>query len=181
MDTAGALPYACTMNQPIVVNADSVPEQGELEGERWGAPYKPLTPALDALGGRLGVNVTRVPKGRTACPFHAHAREDEVFFVLSGRGVLRYGDELLPLRAGDCVSCPAGTGIAHQIANPYDEDLVYLGIGPNDPHEVCTYPDSGKVMVRSLKTVGWLKKDDYMAGEPEVPRIFDLIEKRTPG
>ena len=127
------------------------------------------------------MNVNRVPKGRTVCPFHTHAREDEVFFVLSGRGVLRYGEDLVQLRAGDCVSCPAGTGIAHQMANPYDEDLVYLGIGANDPHEVCTYPDSGKVMVRALKTVGWLKADDYMAGEPEVPRIFELLERRGQG
>lgn len=166
------------MNAPVVVNADSVAEQGADEGGPWGAPWKPLTPALDALRGRLGVNLTRVPKGRTSCPFHSHAREDEVFYVLEGAGVLRYGDELFTLRAGDCVSCPAGTGVAHQIANHHDEDLVYLAIGVNDPDEVCTYPDSGKVMVRSLQTVGWLKKDDYLAGEPAVPKIFSLLADR---
>jgi uncharacterized cupin superfamily protein len=102
-------------------------------------------------------------------------REDEVFFVLSGRGVLRYGDELRELRAGDCISCPAGTGVAHQIANPFDEDLVYLVMGPHDPHEVCVYPDSGKVMVRGLRRVGYLESAEYLAGEPEMPKIFDLV------
>lgn len=160
---------------PVVVNVDDVPEIGHPEKDHWGAPYKPLTPALDARRGRLGANVSRVEKGRTACPFHSHQREDEVFFVLSGRGVLRYGERMMPLRQGDCVSCPAGTGIAHQIANPYDEDLVYLAVGRNDPDEVCVYPDSGKVMVRSLKRVGWLAPVDYMDGEPDRPKILDLI------
>lgn len=164
---------------PLIVNIDSVPEQSQFEGEHWGCGYKPLTPALDALGkGRLGVNVSRVPPGRTGCPFHTHAREDEVFYVLSGRGVLRYGDTLQDIRAGDCVSCPAGTGHAHQLANPYDEDLVFLGIGLNDPHEVCTYPDTGKVMVRALKTVGLLQPTEYMHGEPDEPKILAMARAR---
>jgi uncharacterized cupin superfamily protein len=159
---------------PLVVNIDSVAEVEQLEGRHWGGGYKPLTPALDVLRGRLGANLSRVPPGRSACPFHAHAREDEVFYVLSGRGVFRYGEQLHEIRAGDCISCPAGTGIAHQLANPYDEDLVYLGVGLNDPHEVCTYPDSGKVMVRSLKAVGRLSKTDYMDGEDVAPRILSM-------
>ena len=76
-----------------------------------------------------------------------HQLEDEVFFVLSGRGVLRYGEDVRPIRAGDCISCPAGTKIAHQIYNPHEEDLVYLAIGAFDPHDVCLYPDSGRVGV----------------------------------
>jgi uncharacterized cupin superfamily protein len=108
------------------------------------------------------------------CPFHYHQREDEVFFVLSGRGVLRYGDDVRELRAGDCVSCPAGTRVAHQIGNPFEEDLVYLAIGPHDPDEVCVYPDSGKVLVRSLRQAGFLENAEYFAGEPERPRLFEL-------
>jgi uncharacterized cupin superfamily protein len=161
-----------------IVNVDDVEEEEYLEGERWGHAFKVLTPSLGRGGRRLGVNQTRLPPGRTAGPFHYHQREDEVFFVLSGRGVLRYGDELVDLRAGDTVSCPAGSGVAHQIANPYDEDLVYLAIGINDDDEVCVYPDTGKVMVRSLKRVGYLEKTPYMEGEPDHPKIFELIAAR---
>jgi uncharacterized cupin superfamily protein len=89
--------------------------------------------------------------------------------VLSGRGVLRYGEELRELRAGDCVSGPAGSGVAHHIANPFDEDLCYLATGANDPHEVCEYPDSGKVMVRALRRVGVFEATPYMQCEPERP------------
>jgi uncharacterized cupin superfamily protein len=159
---------------PTVVNLDDAPEIDRLHGEHWGAAFKIMTPSMRPRGGSLGVNWMRVPSGRTAVPFHGHQREDEVFFVLSGRGVLRYGDEMHELRAGDCVSCPAGTGAAHQIANPFADELVYLAIGPHDPHEVCFYPDNGKVAVRSLQRIGWLENQDYLAGEPDPPRVFEL-------
>jgi uncharacterized cupin superfamily protein len=161
---------------PIVVNVVDVAEIDHCEGDHWGGTYKPLTPAFDALKGRLGANLTRVPPGRSVCPFHSHRRDDEIFYVLSGRGILRYGETLREIRPGDCISCPAGTGIAHQIANPFDEDLTYLAIGGNDPDEVAVYPDSGKVMVRALRQVGYLTVAPYMDGEPERPKILDLYE-----
>jgi uncharacterized cupin superfamily protein len=163
---------------PHVVNVDDVEEIEHLEGAHWGGAYKPLTPSIAPKGGRLGVNQSRLPPGRATCPFHYHALEDEVFFVLSGRGVLRYGDDVREIRAGDCISCPAGTGVGHQIANPFDEDLVYLGIGVNDPNEVAVYPDTGKVFVRSLKRVGFLENVDYMKGEADEPKIFELARAR---
>lgn len=46
-------------------------------------------------------------------------------------------------------------------------------------YEVAVYPDSGKVMVRSLKRVGFLEKVDTMAGEPAEPKIFELAAKLT--
>lgn len=159
-----------------VVNVDEVIEVGETRGH-WGGFDKPLTPSMRPKGGRLGVSQSRLPPGHTMCPFHYHQREDEVFFVLSGRGVLRYGDDVRALRPGDCVSCPAGTQVAHQIANPFDEDLLYLAIGPHDPDEVCVYPDTGKVMVRSLRRVGFFEKAEYLAGEPEEPKIFELARR----
>lgn len=163
------------MDEPVVINADEAKEHEYLNG-RWGHAYKVMTPSMRERGGRLGVSLNRLPPGFAACPFHWHAREDEVFYVLEGRGVLRYGDELRALRAGDCISCPAGTKVAHQIANPYDEDMVYLAMGDHDPHEVCGYPDNGKVMVRYVGEMLRREPVPYMDGEPEIPTIFSLIE-----
>ena len=162
---------------PHVVNVDEVDEIEHLVGERWGGAYKPLTPSMAPRDGRLGASLSRLPPGRTTCPFHYHMLEDEVFFVLSGRGVLRYGDDVRIIRQGDCIACPAGTRVAHQIANPFDDDLTYLAVGPNDPNEVGVYPDSGKVLVRSLGRVGFIEEADYHAGEPDEPRIFELAAK----
>jgi uncharacterized cupin superfamily protein len=162
--------------KPTVVNVADVAEVVESDGGYWQSAYKPLTPALEPRMGRLGVNLTRVPPGKTGCPFHAHAIEDEVFFVLSGRGVFRHGETLREVKAGDCISCSAGTGVAHQLANPFDEDFVFLAIGMNDPNEVASYPDSGKVLVRALHKVGFLTVADYLDGEPAVPRIFGMAK-----
>ena len=167
------------MPERPIVNVDEVEWIVEAEQGTWGGDFNPLTPMRAKKPGALGMNVSRIRKGHAFCPFHYHLLEDEIFYVLSGRGVLRYGDELYELRAGDCISLPAGTKVAHQLANPYDEDLVYLGIGRNDPDEVCVYPDSGKVMVRGLGTVGVLTKTEYMHGESiERARIFDLVAER---
>ncbi|WP_255361897.1 cupin domain-containing protein [Chromobacterium subtsugae] len=117
-----------------------------------------------------------MPPGHAGCPFHSHALADELFYSLSCRGVFRYGDQVCEVGPGDCLCCPAGTGVAHQLANPFDEDLVYLGAGANHPHEVCLHPDSGKTLVRSLHRVGYLHEAPHMDGEPERPKIFELLK-----
>lgn len=165
---------------PFIVNIADAPEEGEVSG-RWGGFWRVLTPGEERYDGRLGVNLTRLPPGNASVPFHFHMREDEVFYVLAGRGVLRYGDELHAIGPGDCIRCLAGTQVAHQIANDGDEDLVYLAIGLNDPQEVCVYPDSGKVQVRGLRRIGTMTDAPYMAGEPELPRIFELLAARGRG
>jgi uncharacterized cupin superfamily protein len=162
---------------PMIVNMNDLPERDATAGP-YGAAYMSLTPSMVPRGGKLGINRMRLRQGQTTCPFHYHLREDEAFFVLEGRGVLRYGEMLQDLRAGDCVSCPAGTGTAHQIANPYPEDLIYLAIGPFDPHEVCVYPDSDKVLVRGVKMRGKLAAKEYFDDEPTPPKIFELFAQR---
>lgn len=163
---------------PSIVNVDQVAEVDRQMGDHWGAPYKILTPSMRPRGGKLGVNQMRVPPGRAACPFHSHQLEDEVFYILSGKGLFRSGDTVTEVSSGDCISCPAGSGEAHQLGNPFDEDLVYLAIGNFEPHEVCVYPDNQKVLVRSLQRIGQLDQRDYMDGEPERPRILDLKPTR---
>ena len=132
-----------------VVNLDDLAEIRSLVGEHRGEIYKILTPSMRPRGGRLGVNWVCVPPGRTAVPFHMHQREDEVFYVLSGCGTLRYGESTYALKEGDCVSCPAGTGTAHQIANTSDDDLVYLMGSERKDLEITDFPRVGKRIIRT--------------------------------
>jgi uncharacterized cupin superfamily protein len=161
---------------PFVVNASNLAPEGGGDSP-WSGTYKVLTPGMTDRGGKLGANETTLPPGGVTCPFHYHLREDEIFYVLRGRGVLRYGDTLQEIGPGDCISCAAGTKVAHQVANPFDEELVSLGFGDYDSHEGCVYPDAGKIFVRGVGKVGYLEKADYMHGEPSPPEIFALIEK----
>jgi uncharacterized cupin superfamily protein len=163
-----------------VTNLRDARVEGGADGAPWAGQYQVLTPHMRQAGGRLGMVMNRLPAGSVGCPFHWHTHEDEVFYVVSGRGVLRYGDEeLREIGPGDCISCPAGSKRAHQIANPYDENLLYLAAGNYDAHEVCGYPDTGKILVRDLGTIGRMEATEYMDGEPEPPRIFGMHEGST--
>ncbi len=162
-----------------VVNVEDAKEEAVEAPDGWISFYKILTPSLARMG-HLGMNLSRVPPGQSACPFHTHQIEDEIFFVLSGRGIFRYGERVREIRTGDTLTCPAATGTGHQIANPFGEDLVYLAVGMNDPNEVCTYPDSGQIMVRSLHQNGFLRPAEYFDGQPSPSPIMTMpVEPST--
>lgn len=104
---------------------------------------------------KLGFNITAVPPGKAAFPFHSHRVNEEAFFVLQGEGIVRIGMQTYGIQAGDFIACPAG-GIetAHQICNTGQEELRYLAISTLLYPELAEYPDSGKfgVYVRALGT-----------------------------
>ncbi|MGS0997623.1 cupin domain-containing protein [Rhodanobacter sp. UC4451_H18] len=106
---------------------------------RWGE-------VASRIGARqLGCNLTVVAPGKSACPFHSHRAEEEMFVILDGDGELRYGDTRYPVRAGDIIACPTGgPETAHQIINTGATEMRYLAISTVAPAEVCEYPDSGK-------------------------------------
>ncbi|MET0936225.1 MAG: cupin domain-containing protein [Luteibacter sp.] len=162
---------------PLIVNMYTAAETAADVPEAWTNYRRELTPAMKHAGpgrfgmGRLGMNARRVPPGHSACPAHTHLMADEIFVVLEGKGVFRYGDDVFDIGPGDCISCPADTGIAHQIANPATPeakgDLVYLAIGAEPPADVCTYPDSGALVVDGLGRHGFLREAGYYEGQPE--------------
>jgi uncharacterized cupin superfamily protein len=98
------------------------------------------------IGARLlGYNITSVPTGMRAFPLHNHHVNEEMFFILSGSGELRVGEERQALRAGDFIaSPPGGPDVAHQIINTGNEELRYLAVSTMLTPEVVEYPDSGK-------------------------------------
>jgi uncharacterized cupin superfamily protein len=94
---------------------------------------------------KLGYNVTEVPPGKRAFPFHNHRVNEEMFFVLEGTGEVRIGREVYPLRPGDVVACPpGGPESAHQIVNTGSAPLRYLAVSTKLSPEIAEYPDSGK-------------------------------------
>jgi uncharacterized cupin superfamily protein len=94
---------------------------------------------------KLGYNITAVPPGKRAFPFHNHRVNEEMCFVLEGEGEVRIGAAVHPLRAGDIVSFPAGgKEAAHQIINTGTQELKYLAVSTKLSPEIAEYPDSGK-------------------------------------
>jgi len=95
---------------------------------------------------KLGYNLTVVPPGKAAFPFHNHFGNEEMFFILEGEGELRYGETRNALRAGDFIACPVGgPETAHQIRNTSSDTLLkYLAVSTTISPDMFQYPDSGK-------------------------------------
>jgi uncharacterized cupin superfamily protein len=115
--------------------------------------------------------LVRIPKGKSLCPYHAHAAESELYLVVSGRGNVRDKDGITEVGAGDAFFFQPGE--AHQLTNAGSEDFVYYVIADNPRSggttgDSCYYPDSGKwavtkdgveeVIVKAIET-------DYFDGE----------------
>jgi uncharacterized cupin superfamily protein len=99
-----------------------------------------------ALGSKkLGFNVTVIPPGKRGWPYHLHHVNEELFFVLEGRGSIRIGKAWHKIRKGDFISLPPGPGSAHQIVNDSKAPLRYLAVSTMEAPEVAEYPDSGKL------------------------------------
>jgi len=102
---------------------DLAPER--RENGRYAAQFGEVGRALGFY--RLGCMLHVVPPGKSAFAAHRHHGCDELFFILSGVGEYQFGDERVPVSAGDCLGAPAG-GKMHQIINTGSEDLRYLGL-----------------------------------------------------
>lgn len=128
-----------------VMNLDELEFQSHENGPFQGK-YGVISERIGAR--KLGFNLSIVPPGKKACPFHNHRINEEMFFILEGTGLLRFGDKEYPLRQHDVIACPpGGRDVAHQIVNTGQTDLKYLSLSTREPSEICEYPDSNKVGV----------------------------------
>jgi uncharacterized cupin superfamily protein len=127
--------------------------------------------------GRIGKNISialglvRIPKGKSLCPYHAHAAESELYLVVSGRGNVRDKNGITEVGPGDAFLFQPGE--AHQLSNAGNEDFVYYVIADNPRSggatgDSCYYPDSGKWAVTKDGSEELIVKGteaDYFDGE----------------
>ena len=111
--------------------------------ERYDAKVGFIGPRIGAK--KLGYNITAVPPGKRAYPFHSHQVNEEMFFVLAGTGEVRIGQDMFPIRPGDIIACPpGGPETAHQIVNTGTEELRYLAVSTKQSPEIAEYPETGR-------------------------------------
>jgi uncharacterized cupin superfamily protein len=122
---------------------------------------------------KLGYNVTEIPSGAAAFPFHSHRVNEEMFFILAGSGELRIGDETHAVRVGDIIACPPGDQTtAHQISNNGSTALRFLAVSTMMYPEICEYPDSKKFSVSEKQ----LNADGTWEGFRHVGRRADKAD-----
>jgi len=99
--------------------------RGDMRGERW---------RLGAAAGtrRVGLSRYLIPAGHRAMPVHVHADEEEIFFVLAGRGMTWQDGRTWRVAAGDCV-VHRSNAEAHTIVAQDELDVLAFG-GGSDTH-----------------------------------------------
>ena len=101
---------------------------------------------LGGAAGSAGVGVRRIqlPAGGWSTPAHEHGREEEIFYVLAGRGVSWQGGGTVEIAAGDCVVYLPNRG-AHTMHAI--EPLDVLAFGPREHDEAVGFPRLGMSLV----------------------------------
>jgi uncharacterized cupin superfamily protein len=101
----------------------------------------------EAAGTRdVGLRRIQIPAGGWSTPAHEHAAEEEIFFVLSGRGLSWQAERTTEVGEGDCIVYLAMRG-AHTLHAL--EDLDVLAFGPRLEAESLRFPRLGRSLVGS--------------------------------
>ncbi|MGI8803320.1 MAG: cupin domain-containing protein [Solirubrobacteraceae bacterium] len=97
---------------------------------------------VGAAAGSVGVGARRieVPAGAWSTPAHEHGREEEIFYVLGGRGLSWHAGSTAPIAAGDCLVHRPGSG-AHTLRAL--DPLDVLAFGPRLRDESPWFPRLG--------------------------------------
>lgn len=134
------------MKELVVKNLNSI--EGEKLNRGVGNEFtiKQVIPKAEAT--KCRVNFVEVEPGNQAFSYHYHEMNEEVFYIISGTGIVRTSKGDITLNAGDVITFPTGIEGAHVIRNGSDtEKLVYLDFDAINIPEIVHMPDTNKVMV----------------------------------
>jgi uncharacterized cupin superfamily protein len=141
---------------PNIVNVD------EVEPLEWGSrDMGGLERRLGAAAGsvRTGLNHEVISPGKLNTTPHCHSAEEEIFVMLEGSGTLLLGEDEHPVRRGQVISRPPGTGKAHAFRAD-DEQLTLLSYGTREPNDIAYYPRSRILALRGVGVFGRLEPVD---------------------
>jgi uncharacterized cupin superfamily protein len=107
-----------------------------------------VVPLDRASGNQCAVTFYDLEPGKANYPYHSHSASEEVFYIISGHGVVETNEGEIPVAAGSVVVCPPCEAGAHRIKNTSDtEKLCYIDIDTMPKADVAFYPKTGKIGV----------------------------------
>jgi uncharacterized cupin superfamily protein len=165
-------------------------DEAEREAPELGHLRSVWTYLGDAAGSVfVGVNRIEVADGAWATPAHEHGAEEEIFYVLSGRGISWQDGRTAEIGAGDCMVYLPGEG-AHTLHGV--DGLAVLAFGLRREEESVGFPRQGlsRVGNRAVETmpgsvdeipIQWLREAEL--GPPELgsqvgPRPPNIVAVR---
>src|SRR5258706_7080050 len=117
-----------------IFNIDEAKGERHTHGDKFDAVDVPISERVGAK--HIGCSLIVVPPGKRAYPMHCHHVNEEMFYIVEGRGKVRIGHEEFPIKKGDVIATPAGgRDTAHQIINDSNAELRYLALSTMFPSE----------------------------------------------
>ncbi len=108
----------------------------------------------DAIGSeKLYINMDYVKPGAESVKYHSHSKQEEFFFIINGKGILRIDGREKPIVSGDVISIPSGKNIAHQFINNSSEILQILDVGTREKDDIITYPDDNVMYIKDKELI----------------------------
>lgn len=116
------------------------------------------------------VSIYEIPPKKSNYPYHYHMQTEEVFYIISGNGILETPNGNKTISSGDIIVCPPLEKGAHKIINSSEtEILVYIDFDTVSYPDIAYYPNSNKVgIILSDKGNEFYKKSttlEYYEGE----------------
>lgn len=131
---------------PVAIDALAVPVR--VKKSNYPEPFASLMAGREkrALGdvfglSNFGANLTQLAPNAMSALRHAHTKQDEFIYILSGHPTLETDAGQMLLAPGMCAGFKAGTGNAHRLLNTTTEPVVYLEVGDRTPGDEGSYPD----------------------------------------
>lgn len=146
---------------PNLLRAAEIAEKEATFSHPWNPQSEITGTQMSRLLGltRTGVSLARIPPGKESFAYHAHHREEEWLYILSGRGLAKIDGKEYEVAAGDFIAFPTPS-VPHHMTNPFDENLVYLMGGENLRHDIADFPELDRRMIRLGDTVEIYKLSD---------------------
>ena len=144
------------MKEIVVKSYNSAEGQKREDGGN-SFTIKPIIP--QGAANKCNASFIEVEPGSYAFGYHYHEVNEEVFYIISGTGIVRTAKGDITVKAGEAIAFPTGEDGAHVIRNGSGtEKLVYVDFGSASLPEIVHFPDTDKVLVVGPYSNGFYDK-----------------------
>lgn len=92
------------------------------------------------------VAIYEIPPQKSNYPYHYHEKNEEVFYIISGEGIIETPEGNKNIKQGDVIVCPPSPESAHKLFNiSKSENLIYVEFDTVNFPDITYYPHTNKV------------------------------------
>lgn len=155
----------------LIVNENNLIGKHKAEQEPYEYIKYEITPREDYS--QCNIAMYEIPPRKSNYPYHYHVTNTEVFYIISGQGILRTPEGERNIKPGDFIVCPPSENGAHKIINNSDCDILkYIDFDTTNSPDIIGYPDSDKtgIMIHNQSSMFFKNRDktSYYEGEDEL-------------